>query len=330
MMKDTLQVLFEYRTLNKEEAKQALKLLTQGEVNSSQMAAFMTVYLMRSITVEELEGFKEAMLELCLPIDLSEFNPMDLCGTGGDGKDTFNISTLSSFIVAGAGIRVAKHGNYGVSSSVGSSNILEYFGVKFTNDINTIRRQIEQNNITLLHAPLFHPAMKNVAPIRKELRVKTFFNMLGPLVNPAQPKNQMVGVFNLELARLYSYLFQKTNVNYSIIHSLGGYDEISLTSDFRYLSSTKDAIMSPAQLGFSRLNPEEIVSGETIEDSAKIFKNVLHNEATSAQKNVVLANAAMAIHTASKNNWEDSLAMAKESLESKKALQIFNKTIANN
>ncbi|TAH25204.1 MAG: anthranilate phosphoribosyltransferase [Cytophagales bacterium] len=329
-MKDTLQVLFEYRTLNKEEAKQALKLLTQGEVNSSQMAAFMTVYLMRSITVEELEGFKEAMLELCLPIDLSEFNPMDLCGTGGDGKDTFNISTLSSFIVAGAGIRVAKHGNYGVSSSVGSSNILEYFGVKFTNDINTIRRQIEQNNITLLHAPLFHPAMKNVAPIRKELRVKTFFNMLGPLVNPAQPKNQMVGVFNLELARLYSYLFQKTNVNYSIIHSLGGYDEISLTSDFRYLSSTKDAIMSPAQLGFSRLNPEEIVSGETIEDSAKIFKNVLHNEATSAQKNVVLANAAMAIHTASKNNWEDSLAMAKESLESKKALQIFNKTIANN
>ena len=237
-MKETLNKLINHEILPKEEAKQILVNIAKGDYNTSQIAAFLTVYMMRSVTIEELEGFRDALLELCLAIDLAEYNPIDLCGTGGDGKDTFNISTLASFVTAGAGIHVTKHGNYGVSSKCGSSNVMEFLGIKFSNDADFLKKTIEEAGICVLHAPLFHPAMKNVAPIRRELAVKTFFNMLGPMVNPAFPKNQMVGVFNLELARMYGYLYQNTDKNFTILNALDGYDEISLTGDTVFTASS--------------------------------------------------------------------------------------------
>ena len=210
-MKQLLNRLINHESITSEEAKQVLVNISEGKYNQSQIASFLTVFMMRSITLEELQGFRDALLDLCIAVDLKDFNPIDLCGTGGDGKDTFNISTLSSFVTAGAGVNVAKHGNYGVSSACGSSNVMEYLGIKFSNDKDFLKKSIDTTGICVLHAPLFHPAMKNVAPIRRELGVKTFFNMLGPMVNPAFPKNQMVGVFNLELQRLYGYLYQQSD-----------------------------------------------------------------------------------------------------------------------
>jgi len=235
-MKDIINKLSSHNTLSKDEAKEVLLNISKGKYNNSHISSFLTIFMMRNITLEELQGFKEALLELCIKIDLSDYNTIDLCGTGGDNKDTFNISTLSAFVTAGAKVNVSKHGNYGVSSSCGSSNVLEFLGIKFSNNKDFLKKSIEKSGICILHAPLFHPAMKNVAPIRKELGLKTFFNILGPLVNPSFPKNQIVGVFNLELARLYSYLFQKTNKNYAIIHSLDGYDEISLTGNVKIIT----------------------------------------------------------------------------------------------
>ncbi|WP_028978969.1 anthranilate phosphoribosyltransferase [Sporocytophaga myxococcoides] len=330
-MKEIILQLLEQKSLSKDTAKQALTDITMGRVNHSQMACFMTVYMMRSITVEELEGFRDAMLELCLATDLSEYNPIDLCGTGGDGKDTFNVSTLASFVVAGAGVRVAKHGNYGVSSGVGSSNIMEHFGYKFTNDISTLKKQIENAGICILHAPLFHPSMKNVGPIRKDLGVKTFFNMLGPMSNPAFPQNQLVGVFSLELARLYGYLYQKTGKNFAILHSLDGYDEISLTGAFKLISNKKETILQPEDLGFKKLKAEALSSGKSLESSAKIFTNVLCNEATEEQTSAVVVNAAMAIWCARPDlSLEDSIGLAKESLASGKALSAFKTLLSLN
>lgn len=329
-MKNILSHLLEHKTLTKETAKQVLIDIAQGKINNSQMASFLTVFMMRSITVEELEGFRDAMLELCIATDLSQYNPIDLCGTGGDGKDTFNISTLASFLVAGAGVKVAKHGNYGVSSACGSSNIMEHFGYKFTNDKSILKRQIETAGICVMHAPLFHPAMKNMAPIRKELGVKTFFNMLGPMVNPAFPQNQLVGVFSLELARLYGYLYQQTNKHYVILHSLDGYDEISLTGDFKMISNNREEVLSPEDIGFERLKQEQLSGGTTIEVSAKIFQNVLNDSSTSAQKQAVIINAGMAILCAKpKLSIAEAVAEAKESLESKKALIAFKKLMEN-
>ncbi|MGD1839326.1 MAG: anthranilate phosphoribosyltransferase [Thermonemataceae bacterium] len=323
-MKEILNHLFEHKTLTRGDAKEILKNMTQGKYNTSQIAAFVTVYLMRSITVEELEGFRDAMLELCLALDLSAYNPIDLCGTGGDGKNTFNISTLSSFVVAGAGQPVAKHGNYGVSSPCGSSNVLEYLGIQFTNDKGKIEKQLETANICILHAPLFHPALKNVAPIRKDLGVKTFFNMLGPMVNPAFPKNQMVGVFSLELARLYGYLYQQTDKRFIILHSLDGYDEISLTGDFKMIGKQEEQLSNPQQLGLHQVEAAQIVGGEDIATSAQLFMNILEGGGTQAQKEVVIANAGMALYCAmAKEALTDCLAMAKESLESGQALQAF-------
>ena len=325
-MKEVLHHLFEHKTLSKTEATEILKNIALGKYNHSQIAAFMTVYLMRSITVEELEGFREAMLDLCIALDLDAYQAIDLCGTGGDGKNTFNISTLASFVVAGTGQAVAKHGNYGVSSVCGSSNVLEYFGIHFTNQVDTIRQQLEQANICILHAPLFHPALKNVAPIRRELGVKTFFNMLGPMVNPAFPKNQMVGVFNLELARLYAYLYQKTDKNFSIVHSLDGYDEVSLTDNFKIFSRNQEYLAEPNIFVEEKIRFEQIYGGETIAEAAEIFMNVLNNRCTEAQKSVVLANAALALQTAQpKMNLEEAQAQVKESLESGKAMACFRK-----
>jgi anthranilate phosphoribosyltransferase len=329
-MKQILNHLFEHKTFSREQSKGILINIAQGKYNSAQMAAFMTAYCMRSITVEELEGFRDAMLELCLPVDLETEGLIDLCGTGGDGKDTFNISTLASFVVAGAGYKVAKHGNYGVSSGCGSSNVMEYLGYQFTNDIDKLKRSTDEANICFLHAPLFHPAMKTVAPIRRELGVKTFFNMLGPMVNPAKPDNQLVGVFNLELARVYAYLYQKSTTKYTIVNALEGYDEISLTCDFKTFSADGEKINSVEDLGFERLDPKQIMGGDTVTASAAIFSTVLKGEGTLAQNNVVLANAALAIKTISpEKTFADSFYEAEEALLGKKALKSFNILLQN-
>ncbi|TKC01280.1 anthranilate phosphoribosyltransferase [Pedobacter cryotolerans] len=328
-MKKILNHLFENKTFSKDEAQRILTSIALGEFNTSQIAAFITAFGMRNITVDELQGFRDAMLDLCLKIDLSEFELVDLCGTGGDGKDTFNISTLASFVVAGAGYKVAKHGNYGVSSGCGSSNVMEYLGYTFTNDENALKRSLEQAGICFLHAPLFNPAMKTVAPIRKELGVKTFFNMLGPMVNPAQPKNQIVGVFSLELARLYAYLYQQTDKNYTIIHAVDGFDEVSMTCDFKTFSKKGEALNKISDLGFEEITETEIQGGDTVESSAKIFVDILNGEGTDAQINVVLCNAALAIQTIKDNApFADCYYEAEEALMQKKALQSFKKLIA--
>lgn len=327
-MKAILNHLFEYKSLTKDQARQVLLGIGRGEYNSAQIASFLTVYMMRSLRLEELEGFRDAMLELCLPVDLAAYDPMDLCGTGGDGKDTFNISTLASFVVAGAGQRVAKHGNHGVSSLVGSSTIMERLGYQFTNDIDVLQRKMETAGICFLHAPLFHPAMKNVAPIRKDLGVKTFFNVLGPMINPVKPQKQLVGVFSLELARLYAYLYQQTDKQFMILHALDGYDEISLTGPFKVISNQTEQILTPSQLGFDVLTPALLAGGQTLDESAQIFMNVLNDEATPAQKQAVLANAAMALLAAGKAHTpEEAIALARESLESKRALASFKKLV---
>ncbi|MFD0793932.1 anthranilate phosphoribosyltransferase [Mucilaginibacter litoreus] len=329
-MKQILNHLFEHKTFTREQSRDILKDIALGKFNNSQMAAFMTAYCMRSITVNELEGFRDAMLELCLPVDLEGNELIDLCGTGGDGKDTFNISTLASFVVAGAGYKVAKHGNYGVSSGCGSSNVMEHLGYTFTNDNDMLNRNIDKANICFLHAPLFHPAMKTVAPIRRELGVKTFFNMLGPLVNPAKPQNQMVGVFNLELARVYAYLYQKSGIKYTILNALDGYDEVSLTCDFKTFSAEGEKVNSIEALGFTKLNEDEITGGHTVAESAKIFMEVLNDEATTAQTSVVLSNAALAIKTIHpERSFADCFYEAEASLTSKKALNSFKTLIAN-
>jgi len=328
-MKKILEQLFEHKQLSYDTAKETLTNIGQGKYNQSQIAAFLTVYLMRSISLNELAGFRDALLDLCVKIDLSDYNTIDLCGTGGDGKDTFNISTLSSFVVAGAGYKVAKHGNYGVSSGCGSSNVLEFLGYQFTNKQDKLRENIEKAGICFLHAPLFHPAMKNVGPTRRELQTKTFFNILGPMVNPSFPQNQIVGVFNLEVARLYAYLYQQSHANFSIVHALDGYDEISLTGNFKVISNEKDEIMTPESIGFRKINAELIKSGGSIEEAAKIFTKILEGRGTDAQNNVVLANSSLAIHTISKNkNIEDSVEEARASLIGGKAMQAL-KTLIN-
>jgi anthranilate phosphoribosyltransferase len=324
-MKNILNRLINHEMLSKEEAKNVLVNISNGSYNPSQIASFLTVYMMRSISIEELSGFREALLELCIRINLSAYNAIDLCGTGGDGKDTFNISTLASFVAAGAGIKVAKHGNYGVSSISGSSNVMEKLGVKFSNENDFLEKCIDKAGICILHAPLFHPAMKNVGPIRKELGVRTFFNMLGPMINPSFPKNQSVGVFNLELARMYGYLYQNTDVNFTILHSLDGYDEVSLTCPTKFISNTKEGVLNPADFGVQQLLQSEIEGGKTIEESAEMFMNIISGKGTEAQNNVVCANAAMAISTVNGSSPLDSFQLAKESLLSGKGLTSLNK-----
>ncbi|MCF6349061.1 MAG: anthranilate phosphoribosyltransferase [Flavobacteriaceae bacterium] len=324
-MKQLLNRLINHETISKEEAKQVLVNISKGDYNQSQIASFLTVYMMRSITIEELEGFRDALLELCLAVDFSHYNTVDLCGTGGDGKNTFNISTLSSFVTVGAGIKVTKHGNYGVSSISGSSNVMEYLGVKFSNEKDYLEKCLDQAGICVLHAPLFHPAMKNVAPIRKELGIKTFFNMLGPMVNPSFPKNQLVGVFNLELARLYGYLYQNTDKNFTILHALDGYDEISLTGNTKVISNQTEKILSPESFGVQQIKQQDIFGGNTVKASAEIFMNVISGKGTEAQNNVVSANAGMAIATVKNIAPKEGFELAKESLLKGKGLEALKK-----
>ncbi len=323
-MKNILNHLFDHKHLTNTEAKEILKDIASGKYNPAQIASFLTVFIMRGIRLEELEGFRDAMLDLCIPIDLSAYDPIDLCGTGGDGKDTFNVSTLASFVAAGAGVKVAKHGNYGVSSVSGSSNVIEYFGYKFTNDKEELERKIDKAGICFLHAPLFHPAMKEVAPIRRQLGVKTFFNMLGPMVNPSFPRRQLVGVFSLELARMYGYLYQQSDKRFAIVHSLDGYDEISLTGRFKMITDQAEKLCMPNDFGLKRLTPESLKGGKTVEEAAKLFEKILRGNGTESQNEVVTANAAAAIRCARSNvEMPEAIALARESLKSGKALKSF-------
>jgi len=319
-MKKILQQLFEHKTLSRDKAKEILIQISNGIYNESEITAFITVFLMRSITIEELQGFRDALLELAVPVQLSSQETIDIVGTGGDGKNTFNISTLSCFIVAGAGIKVTKHGNYGASSISGASNVMEQLGYRFKNDSSLLQKELDEANICFLHAPLFHPALKIVAPIRKNLGVRTFFNMLGPMVNPAKPTFQLVGVYNLEMARIYNYLLQQTQSQFTIIHGLDGYDEISLTNDTKVITQRGEAIYTPEQLGKRMVMAEDIYGGSSVEASAKLFSKIIKGEGSWSQNAVVLANAAMALYGMHKYaNYNDAYAAAVESLESGRA-----------
>ena len=329
-MKNLLKDLYNHKIMSKEESKAALISLTDGSANSSQISSFLTVFLLRDITSEELDGFREAMIELSLDVDIDGDELIDLCGTGGDGKDTFNISTISSFVVAGSGIKVAKHGNYGVSSSCGSSNIISHLGHEFSNDISSLKYSLDKSNICFLHAPLFHTSLKNISPVRIELGVKTFFNMLGPMVNPIQPKSQLVGVFNSNIFRLYSHIYSKTNKSYCIVHSIDGYDEVSLTGSFKLFSNNQDLMLEPKDLGFNVIDSVKLSGGKNIKESSKIFLDILKNKGTSEQVDAVLANSGLAIYCAKKlNSIKDGIEIARESLESGKAYNCLKLFIEN-
>lgn len=327
-MKQYLKKLYDNQALSKQEAHEVLLQISEGKANHSEMAALMTAYLMRPISVEEIGGYRDVLLELCIPVDIQE-NSMDVCGTGGDSKNTFNISTLSAFVAAACGAKVAKHGNYGVSSVSGSSNVLEYFRYKFTNNTSALKKQLDKHNICFMHAPLFHPALKYVAPVRKEIGVKTFFNMLGPLVNPAKTTHKMVGVYNLELARVYNYLLQNDKREYCIVHSLDGYDEISCTADFKMYTPKGEEIISPQDKLDMLVKEADLFGGNTVEEAASIFINVLKNEGTEQQQKVVAINAAYALQCFTGKEIQDCLVKTTEAIESKKAYKLFTNLFNN-
>ncbi|MBN2633817.1 MAG: anthranilate phosphoribosyltransferase [Bacteroidales bacterium] len=327
-MKKVLNQLFEYKTLSRKEAEEVLTNIASGTYSEPEIAAFITVYLMRSISVAELSGFRDALMNLCIQIDLSDFDIVDVCGTGGDGKNSFNISTLVAFVLAGAGLKVAKHGNFAVTSACGSSNIMEYLGYKFSTRCDKLRCEIDRTGICFLHAPLFNPAMKNIAPVRKALKIKTFFNMLGPLVNPASPGKQLTGVYSLELARLYNYLFQESGKQYAIVHNLDGYDEISLTSDFKVIMNGIEQIFNPELLNYERTSPAALHGGATVGLAADIFTGILQGKGSEAQNSVVVVNAQMALKCCLPSKSHDECrAIAEESLFSGKALGSLKKLI---
>lgn len=327
-MKDILIELTEHKTLDKQTAKTALLGIAEGKLNHCQLASFLTVFMMRNITVDELDGFREAMLELCIRVNIEEYDAVDLCGTGGDGRDTFNISTLASFLVAGTGQNVAKHGNNAVSSTCGSSNVLQELGYEFASNQEQLKQNLDQAGICFFHAPLFHPAMKNIAPVRKELGLKTFFNMLGPMVNPSFPQKQLVGVFNMELARLYGYIYQQSGKEFAIVHSVDGYDEVSLTGPFRVITPLGDNMYTPEEIGLSKASPEAIRGGADVPASARIFLDILKGKGTKEQNEVVIANAGFALYACNmEDGIESAIEKARESLFSGKALNSFNNLI---
>ncbi|MCX8020564.1 MAG: anthranilate phosphoribosyltransferase [Chitinophagaceae bacterium] len=327
-MKKTLTSLFQYKTLSREEAKNILLQIAGGQFSEHEVSAFITVFLMRSITIEELLGFREALLQLCIRPELGDVETLDIVGTGGDGKNTFNISTLACFIAAGAGQKVAKHGNYGATSVSGASNVMEQLGYRFSNDSEKLKKELEQANICFLHAPLFHPALKAVAPIRKNLGIRTFFNMLGPVANPSGPKWQLVGVYNQEMARIYTYLFQHLEKPFTIIHTLDGYDEISLTAEAKVITQTGERVYSPEALGKRMVLSSDLNAGTTPEEAASLFLKILKGEGTWAQNAVVIANAAMGLFCTGKYaNYEEAYHAALTSLESGSALRCFEQLI---
>ncbi len=330
-MRTILYRLFEHQYLGREEARTVLQEMAAGKYNDAQIASLITVFLMRNISVEELSGFREALLEMRQPVDLSDYRPIDIVGTGGDGKNTFNISTTACFVVAGAGYNVVKHGNYGSTSVSGASNVMEEHGIKFTNNIDQLRRSMDSCRMAYLHAPLFNPALKAVAPVRKNLGVRSFFNMLGPLVNPILPAYQLLGVYNLPLLRLYNYAYQESGTQFAVVHSLDGYDEISLTAEFKVAMQNKEKLYTPEMLGFARATEDDLSGGNSTKEAALIFDNILRNVASEAQTNCVIANAAFAIQVmCPEKKIEICLNEARESLVSGRAFETFRQFVELN
>lgn len=328
-MKDTLNYLFTGNSLTKEHACEILTHIAEGKFTDAEIAAFLTVYRMRTVNAIELSGFREALLNLCVRVDLSDYETIDVVGTGGDGKNTFNISTASCFVIAGAGYKVAKHGNYGSSSVSGASNMFEYFGYQFSKDEDKLRREVDEIGICFFHAPLFHPAMKNVGPVRRAMKVRTLFNMMGPIINPCSPKNQLVGVSDLQTMDLYNQVFRDGKQSYILVHAVDGYDEVSLTGDTRYIDRNTEGNLSPDDFGFSVIKQEELYGGDSVEEAARIFKDILNAEATEARMNVVIANAALGIRCMDpRKTLTDCVAEAGESLKGKKALKVFTKLMS--
>ena len=327
-MKTILTRLFNHEELTAEESRQILLNISRGMYPEAQIAALLTVFQMRGITVDEQTGFREALMETRVPIDFAPYRPIDIVGTGGDGKNTFNISTCACFIVAGAGYKVAKHGNYGATSVSGASNVIEQHGVRFTNNPDILKRSMEECNIAYLHAQLFNPAMKTVGSVRKALGVRTLFNLLGPLVNPCKPAYQLLGVADLSQMRLYTNVFYKLGIDFAVVNSLDNYDEISLTDEFKVMTRNYERIYRPQALGFSAVRPEELSGGACKEDAARIFDNVLNNRAEAAQTQCVIVNAAFAIQVMEpEKEIEECIAIARESLESGRALKTLKKFI---
>lgn len=320
--------LLDGHKLSQSEAYQLMSGIGEGIFNESQNTALIIALSSRDITLEEIIGFRTALLDLSIPAELTNYDAIDLCGTGGDEKNTFNISTLASFVVAAAGYKVAKHGNYGVSSISGSSNVLESIGYRFSSDTAKLASELDELNLCFLHAPLFHPALKNVSGIRKQLGLKTIFNTLGPLVNPARTRKQLVGVYNLKLARLYHYLLQHDDKEYAVVHSVDGYDEISLTAGVQCFSSHGEYMLSPDELGMDLLVSRDLHGGETVEEARDIFLKVIDNRGSTAQTNVVIANAAMAIRCFEKDaSLKECIDMARTTLVSGKAFRLLKKLI---
>jgi anthranilate phosphoribosyltransferase len=328
-MKDILNHLYKGNTLDRQGAKEIMTQIGQNVFSDIEISSFLTVFLMREITSGELAGFRDALLDLCHKVDLNGYRTIDVCGTGGDGKNTFNISTISAFVVAGAGTPVAKHGNYGVSGPVGSSNLFEHFGYRFSSDTSKLKSEVEKAGITFMHAPLFHPAMKHVAPVRRALQTKTFFNMLGPMINPASPVYQLVGVYSPEVQNLYADVYRESGTNYMIIHGLDGYDEISLTGQTKIITGAEETIIDPSTLGLDEGHHDELSGGKSTVEAADIMVRVLTNEGTNRQKQVVIANAAAALKVVQpEDSWSDCVEMAAESIDSGRAFQSFKALIS--
>ena len=321
-MKETLQYLFEGNKLTREEAKSSLIEVGKGMHSEAEFASFLTVFKMRPLASEELAGFRDAMAELSLVTDLTDYNAIDVVGTGGDGKNTFNISTLACLVIAGAGVNVTKHGNYAATSTSGSSNVLEYFGYKFSNDIEKLKSDLDKGNFCFMHAPLFHPAMKHIAPVRRALKVPTFFNILGPMINPSSPKYQLLGVNNNENFEHYKNVYKTLDVNFMIVNSNDGYDEVSLTSDTHFANNDKEGFIAPSDFGFEKIEPEKLFGGNSVEEAAKIFLNILEGKGTNEQTNVVVANAALGLNVVfPEKELKECVALAVESLKSGNALE---------
>ena len=331
-MKETLNRLLNHEELSREETKQILVGITQDKYPTEQVTALITAIQMRGITVDELLGFRDGILETGVPVPLHCDRYIDVVGTGGDRKNTFNISTTSCFVIAGAGYRVAKHGNFAATSTSGASNVIAHHGVQFSDDLDVLNRSINEVGIVYLHAQLFARAMKFVGPIRKALPFPTFFNLLGPIVNPSKPQCQLLGVANLDQMRLYTQVYQKIGIDYGIVNSIDGYDEISLTGDFKVTTNSYERLFSPRDLGFDIAKPEELVAGATEEEAAQIFDAVLENRALPAQKNIVLANAAFGIQVLEKGAKpiEECIEIARESIDSGRALQTFKRFVELN
>lgn len=326
-MKEVLNKMLNHEELSRTETRDIIVGITKDEFPTEQITALLTGLQMRGVTVDELLGFRDGILTTGVKAILDCDKYIDVVGTGGDRKNTFNISTTSCFVIAGAGYKVAKHGNYAATSVSGASNVIHHHGVKFTADIDKLNRSINEAGIVYLHAQLFASAMKFVGPIRKALQFPTVFNLLGPLVNPSQPKAQLLGVANLDQMRLYRQVYQKLGIDYGIVNSIDGYDEISLTGDFKVATNNYERVFSPADLGFVPATPEELVGGANEDEAAEIFDAVLENRALPAQKNVVLANAAFGIQVMEKGkkSIEECVEIARESIDSGKALATFRK-----